>query len=191
MNVLLAMAGVWATTDGKEIEVTERVQVGGGIIPKDSKGVAVISKITLESLTNRQTNKVEDLVNIVWKFTEGQDTKGKDLVKRTCFQKLRLWDEDEGKANNARLMLSALDNILTGGEMRKAELDIDKETLQLLANGNEALITVGVWNIDRKEGNFVQAVAPASDYEAPEKGEEANSGNGTDTRPARPQRTPR
>ena len=189
MTLLLGMAGVWATTDGKEIEVTERVQVGGGIIPKDSKGIATISKITLDSLTNRQTNKVEDLVNIVWKFTEGEDTKGKPLVKRTCFQKLRLWDEDEGKANNARLMLTALDNILTGGEMRKAELDIDKETLQLLKNDAEALITVGVWNIDGKEGNFVQAVAPATDYEAPEEKEETSAAS--DTRPVRTPRTPR
>lgn len=164
MSLLNMMAGVWATTDGKEIESTERVQVGGGIIPKGSKGLAYVRKISLESVTNRQTNVVEDLVNILWQFNEGTDSAGQPMQKRTTFQKLRLWDEDEGKANKARLMLVALDNILTGGEMRKAELDIDKESLQMLANGAEALLEVDVWDIDGKKGNFVQSVAPASDY---------------------------
>lgn len=193
MTVLLGMAGVWAKTDGTEIEVKERVQVGGGILPKGSVGVAAISKISLASTTNFTTKRVEDVVSIVWKFNEGHAPDGSSIEKRTCFQKIRLWDEEEGTANKARLMMTALDNLLTGGEMRKAELDIDKETLQLLANGNEVMITVGVWQdskTGKDAGNFVEAVAPASDYEAPEKEEEEFS-PAPDSRPQRTPRTPR
>lgn len=194
MNVLLAMGGVWSTTNGEEIKVTERVQVGGGILPKGSAGVAFVSKISLASVTNFTTKRVEDVVSIVWKFNEGHAPDGSSIEKRTCFQKIRLWDEDEGTANKARLMMVALDNLLTGGEMRKAELDIDKESLQMLANGNEVMITVGVWQdskTGKDAGNFVEAVAPASDYEAPEKDEEASTNTAADTRPQRTPRTPR
>lgn len=194
MMLLGAMSGsVWQTMSGQEIDAGTRQTVGGQVIPKGSKGLANIRKATVDSQKVHGTERVEDLINVQWKFVEGHDTEGNDLAGRVVFQKLRIWDLDEGKANKARMMLSALDNLVTDGEMRKEDLEINNETLMMLVADVDILIEVGVWMNDEKQpgGNFITAVAPAEDFQPEAPKEPETTAPAAAERTARVPRTPR
>lgn len=201
MTILMAMAGVWSTASGSKVEAQERVKVGGGVMPDGSCGVFRIVKAQLDvskvyDKDGNDTGDQDDVVKIQWKCAEGHTPDGDSIQNRVQFQTLRLWDEDDAKCDNARRMLASIDLLTNEGRLAEEEAEITNETLEALIDG-EAMLTVGVFKGKSGEGNFVSAIAPADDYEAPE--EETTSATGRQPRQSqqetkateRPQRTRR
>lgn len=174
MTMILSMAGVWSTASGSKVEAQERVKVGGGVMPDGSCGVFRIVKAELGTAKvynkdGSDTGEQDDVVKIQWKCVEGHTPDGDSIVNRVQFQTLRLWDEDDAKCDNARCMFASIDLLVNDGKLAEAEAEIDNDTLADLQDG-EAMLTVRMFKGRNggQDGNFVSAIAPAEDYEAPE-----------------------
>lgn len=80
-----------------------------------------------------------------------------EFKKRVIFQKLRVLDDDPKKADKAKMMLAAID-ANCGGKL--SQLDDEPSDIDLMkALCNKPIVCrVGVWEMNDKVGNWIQAV---------------------------------
>lgn len=137
------------TSDGQDVEKTDSFDAGGGAfepIPEGTQVVAMASEAKWDSYQG------ENYINMKWEVIDGE------YKNRILFQKIKVEESDSKKRDKAIKMLGAIDSIFGGVLMTAGERPTDMSLAQNLCNKPIAL-KLGVWEIDGKSGNWVQAVS--------------------------------
>lgn len=128
---------------------------GGGNfdpIPDGTAVLAMIDEIKWDKYADQ--DKEDWYVNARWTVVAPEDYKN-----RKIFHKLRIEDADENKRNRAIRMLGAID-ANAGGKIVAAGVKPTNEAMQAALMNKPMMLKVGVWEINDKKGNWVQAVSP-------------------------------
>lgn len=146
------MSNFWKTSDGKAVEKTSTHESGGGfeVIPEGTNLLAVID----DAAWTAGFDHGPDLIKIKWTVLSPAEYKN-----RVIFQNVKVNDEKEKTADNAKRMLMAIDQN-AGGKLSKLDKEPgDDELVAALAN-KTMIIKVAVWDMNDKKGNWVCAVSP-------------------------------
>lgn len=153
------MSNFWNTSDGQSAQGTEgKFDLGGGDIAPIPDGTSVLA--TAEEAKNSEYQG-DEYLNIKWRVA-----KPAEYANRVIFQKVRVYDRDAQKADKGKRMLAAIAANAGGGlftEMAKRNESKPSDiSLSQLCN-RPMVLKLGVWELDdkSKNGNWVQAVAPA------------------------------
>lgn len=128
-------------------------RVGLQIIPQGTEVLATVTK------SEWQTSKYDPngYINIRWDVQAPEDLSG-----RVLFQKLRVTSDKDQTREQAIDMLGALNAFLF--EDAEEPVVTGSEQVELF-EGAAATLLIGVYDIDKKKGNYVEGVAPAANYE--------------------------
>lgn len=147
----------WNLSDSNEkLETTGSFEAGGGDlapIPADTQVKAAIDEAKWDSYEGA------DYVSLRWNVLAPTEFKGRKL-----FQKVRVKDGDNKKADKAKKMLAAI-AVNAGGGLLKVAAPGDQDLQKHLMNKPMALL-LKVWEIDKSDGtgkatgNWVFAVSP-------------------------------
>jgi hypothetical protein len=99
-----------------------------------------------------KTYEFEDYINFQWSVLAPEQYKN-----RRIFQKIKVNDKDKG--DKAKRMLAAIDANAGGKLFALGKEPTDQDLTQCLV-GKPMMLKLGVWDINGKTGNWVQAVAP-------------------------------
>lgn len=146
------MSDFWNTSDGKSIEKSGEFEIGSSMEPMPD-GTQVLAA-PMEA--GWQSYEGQEYINIHWAVLEPKEYKN-----RRVFQKVRVLDADKSKADKAKRMLAAIDANAGGKLMASGEAPTDATLTQYLVN-KPMFLRLGLWEMDGKSGNWVQAVAPKS-----------------------------
>ena len=176
------MSGNWWSDSSGE-DVTENVEkeydAGGGsfdIIPEKTRALAAIS-----SAAWSKDNDGNRYVNIQWSIT-----KPEAYANRRVFQKIWCGDDDPRAKDPAKKRDKALRMLATidanaGGKLAKNGKEPDDDDLALALTNKILGITIMVWEMDGKEGNWISGVAGKSGFECtvpPKAAPKPSTGNG-------------
>ena len=148
--------------DGKKVDGSEEnssVPVAL-IIPGGTKAVAMIEEVKWDEYQGDRKVKVR------WKLASGS------FAKRVVFQSIKIFDKDENKSFRAANVLRRL-FMLTGAPIPDAE-PTDADFAQMV--GKMAGISIEIWEMDGKEGNWISEIQPSKGFETVD-GEEMPKGN--------------
>ena len=143
-----------------EEELLGKFEMGGGEIepiPAKTQVLAAIDEIKWDSYNG------EEYISARWNIFKP------DVYKnRKIFQKIKVYDENEKKAEKAKRMLMAIDHNAKGGLAASGKVPDDK-MLQKLTN-KFMVIMLQVWEMENesgetRRGNWVSAVSPRGDDE--------------------------
>ena len=149
-------------------DATGEFDSGGGsfeLIPEGTNVLAAISEIEW-TLYNG-----DEYISAKWTILKPDEFKN-----RKVFQKIRVIDEDIKKSDKAKRMLAAIDKNASGGKLLSlGRQPTDLDMAKALVN-KPMVLKLGVWEMEGKSGNWVQAVSPktASKPEPSPKPEPAN-----------------
>lgn len=145
-------------------------EVGGGDMAPIPKGTAVLA--ACESASN-ESFEDQKYVNLKWRVAQPAQ-----YENRVIFQKVRIYGPPSPKRDTAERMLFAIATNAGGGLIKAMEAAGEEhpsnQSLQQLCN-RLMVLKLGVWELDDKKGNWVQAVSPHK-----------NGGGKTATKPAPP-----
>jgi hypothetical protein len=146
----------WELSDGgTAAETGKSFDAGGGSLEPIPKGTNVMASIDEAKWTEYQG--IENL-NVKWRVL-----KPAAYANRVLFQKLYLTDNDArskdpaAKRDKARRMFAAIDSNAGGKLLKKATKPTDEELALALTN-KQMVLSLGVWDMDGKTGNWVQAI---------------------------------
>lgn len=152
------MSNFWSTSDGQTAQNNDgKFEMGGGElapIPDDENVLAVAE----EAKNNEYQG--ETYINIKWRVS-----KPEQYANRVIFQKVRVFDKDQSKADKAKRMLAAIASNAGGGlfttMQQRNETAPSDISLSQICN-RPMVLKMGVWELDdkSKNGNWVKAVAP-------------------------------
>lgn len=147
------MSNFWKTSDGKEIEKKSDHESGGAfeVIPDGTKLLAVIEEAGWKAPFEHGG---PDVIQIKWGVLAPDPYKG-----RKVFQKIKVNDEKDSTADNAKRMLMAIDQN-AGGKLSKMDTEPGDNELMGALMGRPMIIRMSVWEMDGKTGNWVSAVSP-------------------------------
>ena len=130
-------------------------EVGGGDMAPIPKGTAVLA--ACESASN-ESFEDQKYVNLKWRVAQPAQ-----YENRVIFQKVRIYGPPSPKRDTAERMLFAIATNAGGGLIKAMEAAGEEhpsnQSLQQLCN-RLMVLKLGVWDIDGKTGNWVQAVSP-------------------------------
>ena len=138
------------TSEGEQIEAEKEFETGGGDmepIPSGTKLKAIIENAEWSEYEG------ERYINIRWSVLEPET-----YHNRKIFQKIKVLNEDGKKADKAKRMLAAID-ANAGGELVKLEREPTDEDLQVNLLNKIMLIQVQVWEMNDKNGNWINKVS--------------------------------
>lgn len=141
----------WKLSDDKAVEASGKFESGGGNMEPMPEGTSVLAA-PVEA--GWKSYEGEDYVNIQWQVLSPAEYKN-----RRIFQKIKAYDPDAKKADKAKRMLAAIDTNAGGKLMAIGREPNDAELTQHLM-GKQMMLRLGLWEINDKKGNWVQAVAP-------------------------------
>jgi len=140
------------TSDNKAIDTTGSFNsnVGFPIIPDGTKLVACITEAKWDDYQDEQ------FIKLTWSILDGE------FKNIKVFQKVKVREQDKNKKDKALRMLAAID-ANAGGNLVK--LGVEPQDMELMANlTNKPMgILVAVWDMNGKQGNWIQAVASLGD----------------------------
>lgn len=140
------------TSDGKDAASDDgKFEMGGGgftPIPKDTSVLALCEE------AKTATYEGDNYVNLKWRVQAPEDFKG-----RVLFQKIRCWDNDVAKRDKAIRMLAAIDKN-AGGKLAASGEEPSDKNLGSALMGKPMVLSLGVWEMNGNDGNWVLAVAP-------------------------------
>lgn len=142
----------FTTSDNKTIETNQTFDLGGGDfdpIPNNTQLKVIIEEAKWDNYND------EDYISLKWTVIEGE------FANRKIFQKLKVNESDNKKADKAKTMLAAIDSN-AGGQLMAAGVMPDDMSLSLNLCNKPMAIVVAIWEIDDKKGNWVKAVSPLS-----------------------------
>lgn len=142
---------IFKLSTGKQAETNGSFEMGGSSdpIPEGTKLKAAITEVKWAEYQG------ERYINARWDVLDGE------YKKRVIFQKIKVFEADEKKADKARTMLAAID-ANCGGKLQALEGEpTDMDLMKYLTN-KPMLIRVGVWDLNGNKGNWVQMVSSAS-----------------------------
>ena len=142
------MSNFWNTSDNKAVESTGTFNSNTAMepIPNGSKLRACIEEAKWDDYEG------ESFIKLTWTVLDGE------YKNRKVFHKVKVKDMDSGRKDKAIRMLAAIDANAGGNLMRLGKEPNDMELMANLTNKPMA-IKVGVWEINDKKGNWVQAVS--------------------------------
>ena len=133
-------------------DATGEFDSGGGsseLIPEGTNVLAAISEIEW-TLYNG-----DEYISAKWTILKPDEYKN-----RKVFQKIRVMDEDVKKSDKAKRMLAAIDKNASGGKLLSlGRKPTDLDMAKALVN-KPMVLKLGVWEMNDKSGNWVQAVSP-------------------------------
>jgi hypothetical protein len=139
----------WILVDKKEIN--GEMDLGGGnfeVIPNGTTCLAFIKEAKWDIYED------DKYINLKWCILEPTEYKN-----RVIFQKIKILDNDEKKAKKAQSMLLTIDFNAKGKLSECKELPSTLELQKNLCN-KPMMITLRVWEINDKTGNWISSVAP-------------------------------
>jgi hypothetical protein len=142
----------WSMSDGESVSNDGNFEMGGGSFKPIPEGTTVNALCT-----DAQWYQYEDshpVISLTWEVLEG------DFKSRKVFQKLKVNDNDDKKADKAKKMLVAID-ANAGGKLLKLSKKPEDVDLATCLSNRSMLLKLGVWEINGKKGNWVMAVAPS------------------------------
>lgn len=151
--------GFWDNDDGSEIEDTKgEFDAGGGNLDPIPDGSSVLAMP--DEAKWAEDKDGNEHISIRWTVA-----KPEEFANRKVWQKLWVSDDkprskDAAKdREKAKRMLMAIDANAGGKLKRKAGRPSD-EDLALALISKPMVVRLGVWDMDGKQGNWVQAVMP-------------------------------
>lgn len=144
MSFFKLSTGATAQSDGN-------FESGGGNLDPIPEGTKLRTIITEAKWAEYQGDRY---INLRHDVADGE------FKKRVIFQKLRVLDADSKKRDKALMMLAAIDANCGGKLALLDDEPSDIDLLKALAN-KPLLCRVGVWEMNDKSGNYIQAVQSA------------------------------
>lgn len=127
-------------------------EMGGGNLEPLPEGTTVLAMADEAKWDEYQG---DSYISIRWSVLKPDQHKN-----RKIFQKLKVLESDQKKAEKARRMLAAIDMNASGGRLiATGEKPTDQAMAQHLCL-KPMYIKLGVWDMNDKRGNWVMAVAP-------------------------------
>lgn len=151
------MRNFWDLSGGEELSITGVFDTGGGTlepIPNNTTCIAAIEEPKWDSYEG------DEYISLKWRVMQPGEYSG-----RVIFQKIRVMDSNQTKADKAKRMLAAID-ANAGGKLFKLGKKPDNTDLMACLVGKPMAIKVMVWEIDseatgeKMKGNWISAVAP-------------------------------
>ena len=142
----------WGNLDTNS--TTGAFESGGGSFEPLPNGTQVLAHIEDAKWAEDQRS-FERYIELKWSVLQPEEYKN-----RKVFQKVKVLDGEIKKADKAKMMLAAIDKNASGGKLLstgKAPTDI--EMMRHLSS-KPMILKLGVWEMEGKKGNWVQAVAP-------------------------------
>lgn len=143
----------FTTSDNKAVDTSGKFESGGGNIEPMPEGTSVLAA-PVEA--GWKSYEGEDYVNIQWQVLAPTEYRN-----RRIFQKIKVYDPTAAKADKAKRMLAAIDTNAGGKLMALDKTPEDADLTQTLV-GKQMMLRLGLWEMNDKRGNWVQAVAPKS-----------------------------
>jgi len=138
--------GFWTTSDDQNATDTGKsFEVGGGNmepIPASTQLRAMIDDAKWDERND------EEYINLRWTVLEPEAYKN-----RKVFQKVRVLDSDEKKADKAKRMLAAIDANCGGKLAKSDDMPQDMDLQSALCN-TPMLIQVQVWEMEGSDGIY-------------------------------------
>jgi len=144
------MANFWNDSENKAITTTGEFTSGGTIenIPDNTTCLAMIDEAGLAEYQG------DEYINLRWLINEPAAYKG-----RKIFQKVRVFDVDDKKADKAKKMLMAID-ANCGGKLAQSDESPNDTAMAKALLHKPMLIKVMVWEMNDRSGNWIASVAP-------------------------------
>jgi hypothetical protein len=138
---------IFSLSTGKKAESTGSAELGGSSepIPEGTKVRAIITEAKWDEYQG------ERFIKLRWDVVSGE------FAKRVIFHKVKVYEPDPKKADKHRLMLAAID-FNCGGKLSKIDGEPSEIDLIKCLSNKPMVIRLGVWTIDGKSGNWLQAV---------------------------------
>jgi len=154
----------WDLSDGEQVNGEKEYEApsGGGnlILPEGSSVMASIDECKWHSFQGG-----EEFISIRWNILAPEDYQGRKIFQKIYPDGDRARNTDPEKAkkkgDNARRMLAAIDANCGGGMMKLQRKPTDEDFAMHLTN-KPMVIRLGLWDMQGNQGNWVQAVSPAS-----------------------------
>ena len=139
-----------STGENAAANATGEFNAGGGDfapIPKDTRVLAMCEEASIKEYQGAR------YVNLKWVVAQPAEYKN-----RVVFQKIRCWETDSAKRDKALRMLAAID-ANCGGKLAASGVEPDDLALQQHLTAKPMVLKLGVWDIEGKQGNWIQEVA--------------------------------
>ena len=145
----------WTTSTGEAVQQVGSFEAGGGALAPIPEGTAVLASAEESTWKEYQGDRY---INIKWRVA-----KPAEYANRVIFQKVRVCDADSAKADRAKQMLSAIATNTGGALFQSMQKNREQEpsdaSLSTLCN-RPMVLKLGVWDMNGKTGNHVNAVSP-------------------------------
>lgn len=135
---------------GETAKSTGVMEMSGNMepIPNNTNVLASIIEAKIE------TYNEESSIKLSWTVLAPNEYKN-----RRIFQKVRVYDADPSKRDKHIQMLASIDANCGGKLVASGREPTDQLLTQCLLN-HPMVLKLGVWEMDDKKGNWVQAVSP-------------------------------
>lgn len=142
----------FTTSTGENVaaNATGSFSAGGGDfapIPKDTRVLAMCDEAKISEYEG------DRYINLKWTIAQPAAHKG-----RVIFQKIRCWEMDSQKRDKALRMLAAID-ANAGGKLAASGAEPTDLSLQTSLTAKPMVLKLGVWDMNGKQGNWVQEVS--------------------------------
>lgn len=154
----------WDLSDGDQVSTEKEYEApsGGGnlILPDGSSVMASIDECKWQSFQGG-----EEHISARWNILAPEEYQGRKIFQKMYPDGDTARNTDPAKAkkkgDTAKRMLAAIDANCGGGLMKLQRKPSDEDFAMHLTN-KPMVIRLGLWELDGKQGNWVQAVSPAS-----------------------------
>jgi hypothetical protein len=154
----------WDLSDGDQVSTEKEYEApsGGGnlILPDGSSVMASIDECKWQSFQGG-----EEHISARWNILAPEEYQGRKIFQKMYPEGDAARNTDPAKAkkkgDTAKRMLAAIDANCGGGLMKLQRKPSDEDFAMHLTN-KPMVIRLGLWDLDGKQGNWVQAVSPAS-----------------------------
>lgn len=151
----------WTTSTGEAVQQVGSFEAGGGALAPIPEGAAVLASAEEATWKEYQGDRY---INIKWRVA-----KPAEYANRVIFQKVRVCDADSAKSDRAKQMLSAIATNTGGALFQSMQKNREQEpsdaSLSTLCN-RPMVLKLGVWDMNGKTGNHVNAVSPTKSQTA-------------------------
>ena len=154
----------WDLSDGEQVSKEKEFEapIGGGnlILPEGSSVMASIDECKWQSFQGG-----EEHISVRWNILAPEEYQGRKIFQKMYPDGDTARNTDPAKAkkkgDTAKRMLAAIDANCGGGLMKLPRKPTDEDFAMHLTN-KPMVIRLGLWDMDGKQGNWVQAVSPAT-----------------------------
>lgn len=145
----------WTTSDGSDVGNSNTYENSNDLAPIPDKTSVLFA---VEEAKWDTTQQGERFISTKWRVAAPQP-----YGNRVVFHKLRVYSNDDKKADKAKRMLAAID-ANAGGKLRQLNHEPTDQDLMLALVGKPMGGKLGVWETEDKSasGNWIMAVSPAT-----------------------------